>query len=63
MLLKTGFEVDGVSFTGVLTACGHAGLVEIGLGHYDAMQTVYGIVPRIEHYGCVIHLLARAGYL
>ncbi|KAJ0971631.1 hypothetical protein J5N97_019590 [Dioscorea zingiberensis] len=63
MMLKTGFEPDGVSFTGVLTACSHAGLIEIGLKHYDVMQRVYGIVPRMEHYGCVIDLLARAGYL
>ncbi|KAF9599902.1 hypothetical protein IFM89_001848 [Coptis chinensis] len=63
MIQKEGFKPDGVSYTGALTACSHAGLVEKGLQLYDAMTKVQGIAPRIEHYGCMVDLLSRAGRL
>nr|UPT48566.1 pentatricopeptide repeat protein AaPPR324 [Agave angustifolia]UPT49272.1 pentatricopeptide repeat protein AaPPR115 [Agave angustifolia] len=63
MMQRMGFEPDGVSFTGVLTACSHAGLDE-GLKYYKLMQQKYMEIPmRIEHYGCVVDLLGRAGRL
>ncbi|KAL5697757.1 hypothetical protein ACHQM5_028874 [Ranunculus cassubicifolius] len=60
---EEGFEPDGVSFTGALTACSHAGLVEKGHEFYDSMKKVHKISPRIEHYGCMVDLLGRAGQL
>ncbi|KAI4339669.1 hypothetical protein MLD38_024584 [Melastoma candidum] len=62
MLLTAGDAVtpDGVTFIGLLNACTHGGLVEIGR-HYFEMMSVYGVEPRIEHYGCIIDLLGRAG--
>lgn len=50
-----------VTFIGVLSACDHTGLVRDGRKLYGIMQDVYGIEPQIEHYGCVINMLARAG--
>ncbi|KAJ8439325.1 hypothetical protein Cgig2_022462 [Carnegiea gigantea] len=58
-----GFKPDGVSFTGALTACSHAGLVAQGLQFFDEMQRVHKISPRIEHYGCLVDLYSRAGRL
>jgi pentatricopeptide repeat protein len=58
-----GFKPDTVTFTGVLTACSHAGLTDEGLRYYDAMKAEYSIAPRMEHYGCVVDLLGRAGRL
>ncbi|KMZ71939.1 Pentatricopeptide repeat protein [Zostera marina] len=53
---------DDVTFIGVLSGCSHAGLVEEGLRHLDLMMSrEYNIRPRIEHYGCVVDLLCRAG--
>ncbi|KAJ6802537.1 putative pentatricopeptide repeat-containing protein, chloroplastic [Iris pallida] len=63
MMEDAGFEPDGVSYTGALTACSHAGLVEEGLRFYEIMRRDGKVVPRIEHYGCVVDLLARAGRL
>lgn len=60
---KEGFKPDGVSFTGALTACSHAGLVKKGLELFDNMNTVHKITPRIEHYGCIVDLYGRAGRL
>lgn len=60
---REGFKPDTVTFTGVLTACSHAGLTDEGLRYYDAMRTEHGIAARMEHYGCVVDLLGRAGRL
>lgn len=50
-----------ISFTGVLTACNHVGMVSEGKRYFDMMKAEYGIEPEIEHYGCLVDLLARAG--
>ncbi|MBA0558050.1 hypothetical protein Golob_015087 [Gossypium lobatum] len=60
---KEGFKPDGVSFTGALTACSHAGLVGEGLRYFDIMKRVHKISPRIEHFGCIVDLYSRAGKL
>ncbi|MFS8014994.1 putative tetratricopeptide-like helical domain superfamily [Helianthus anomalus] len=60
---KEGFEPDGVTFTGALTACSHAGLVDEGRKLFDVMRNVYKISPRIEHYGCLVDLYSRASML
>ncbi|KAA8544340.1 hypothetical protein F0562_022392 [Nyssa sinensis] len=63
MMQKEGFEPDGVSFTGALTACSHAGLVDEGLKFFNIMKRVHRISPQIEHYGCIVDLYSRAGRL
>ncbi|KAK9160347.1 hypothetical protein Syun_006688 [Stephania yunnanensis] len=54
---------NGVTFVGVLTACTHAGLVEEGRRCFTSMIHHYSIAPGIEHYGCMVDLLGRAGML
>ncbi|XP_010258369.1 PREDICTED: putative pentatricopeptide repeat-containing protein At3g05240 [Nelumbo nucifera] len=54
---------NAVTFIGVLLACDHAGLVEDGFHLYQSMLKVHKIEPSIEHYGCMIDMLARAGLL
>ncbi|XVE89060.1 hypothetical protein DITRI_Ditri19aG0120100 [Diplodiscus trichospermus] len=54
---------DGITFIGVLCACTHMGLVEDGILYFQSMVDDYSIEPQIEHYGCMVNLLARAGLL
>ncbi|XP_078432662.1 putative pentatricopeptide repeat-containing protein At5g59200, chloroplastic [Wolffia australiana] len=66
--LFMGMQVRGLkptpaTFVSVLKACSHGGLVELGLQIFGSMETEHGIAPQIEHYGCVVDLLARAGRL
>ncbi|KAL6880554.1 hypothetical protein ACP4OV_012119 [Aristida adscensionis] len=49
-----------ITMVGVLYACSHCGLVDDGFMYFDRMKE-YGIVPRIEHMGCMVDLLGRAG--
>ncbi|TXG65558.1 hypothetical protein EZV62_006833 [Acer yangbiense] len=53
---------DQITYIGVLCACSHVGLVEKGRRHFTEMINVYGIEPTIEHYGCMVDLLSRAGH-
>ncbi|XWS52255.1 hypothetical protein CRYUN_Cryun11dG0052300 [Craigia yunnanensis] len=54
---------NDVTFVGVLSACVHAGLVDEGWRYFDLMNSSYGLTPKIEHYSCMVDLLARAGQL
>lgn len=54
---------DKITYIGVLCACSHVGLVDEGWRHFDAMKNIYGIIPTVEHYGCMVDLLSRAGLL
>ncbi|KAL7101358.1 hypothetical protein ACP275_08G049700 [Erythranthe tilingii] len=53
---------DKVTYTSILSACSHAGLFEQGLMVFDAMIGD-GILPGVEHYGCMVDLLGRTGRL
>ncbi|KAG0498395.1 hypothetical protein HPP92_003086 [Vanilla planifolia] len=52
-----------ITFLGVLTACSHGGLVWEGHHYFDQMRSVYKLLPRLEHYGCMVDLLGRANLL
>ncbi|PIA59895.1 hypothetical protein AQUCO_00400632v1 [Aquilegia coerulea] len=54
---------NNVTFLGVLSACSHVGLVNKGLSYLQSMSIEHGIVPRPEHYACVVDILGRAGLL
>ncbi|ESQ50434.1 hypothetical protein EUTSA_v10001958mg [Eutrema salsugineum] len=54
---------NGITFLGLLSACSHVGLWQQGLKYFDMMREDYQIEPKIEHYGCLIDVLARAGKL
>ncbi|RVW80871.1 Pentatricopeptide repeat-containing protein, mitochondrial [Vitis vinifera] len=54
---------DDVTFTSVLSACSHSGLVDQGCFYFGNLESVYGITPKVEHYACMVDLLGRAGRL
>eukprot|EP01018_Ginkgo_biloba_P001353 Gb_22629 [translate_table: standard] len=59
----SGTNPNQVTLVGVLSACCHAGLVEEGRQYFDCMSHTYHIKPAMEHYGCMVDLLGRAGLL
>eukprot|EP01018_Ginkgo_biloba_P010582 Gb_16515 [translate_table: standard] len=58
-----GMKPDHVTFVGVLSACSRAGLVDEGHHYFNSMSQDYGIMPRLEHFACMVDLLGRAGHL
>lgn len=54
---------NSVTFTSALSACSHSGLVEEGLELFHAMTADFGLAPGVEHFSCVVDLLARADRL
>lgn len=59
----TGFKPDQVTFLAIMSACGHAGLVEEGKHYFNLMIQDYKIAARMEHYACLVDLFGRAGQL
>ncbi|XP_030523686.1 putative pentatricopeptide repeat-containing protein At3g47840 [Rhodamnia argentea] len=62
-LPAVGLRPDPITYIGVLTACSHAGLVDLAFRYFDTMSVKHQIIPTKEHYGCMIDLLCRAGRL
>ncbi|XP_057852299.1 pentatricopeptide repeat-containing protein At5g39350 [Cryptomeria japonica] len=63
LMKQSGTYPDNVSFACVLFACSHAGLVDEGCTYFYHMSNPYCITPTIDHYVCMVDLLARAGHL
>ncbi|KAJ3676414.1 hypothetical protein LUZ60_003826 [Juncus effusus] len=61
--IKIGFVPDEYTYIGLLMACNHAGTVKRGLEYFEEMKREYNLVPKLEHYSCVIDMLGRAGRL
>lgn len=55
--------VDDLILLGVLMACSHANLVTEGLHIFGRMKGAHMLEPKLEHYGCLVDLLGRAGEL
>ncbi|KAK9928960.1 hypothetical protein M0R45_026074 [Rubus argutus] len=62
-LINDGLCPANVTFIGVLGACSRAGLVTEGRYYFSLMTNKYGIEPEMEHYGCMVDLLGRAGFV
>lgn len=54
---------NDITFVGILTACTHAGLLELGLRIFRSMKSDHEMTPTIEHYACVVDLFCRSGKL
>ncbi|OVA16769.1 Pentatricopeptide repeat [Macleaya cordata] len=62
-MLADGTKPNEITFICVLSACSHSGLVDDGLRVFHSMGKDYNVAPTIEHYGCIVDLLGRAGLL
>ncbi|KAJ8767556.1 hypothetical protein K2173_017625 [Erythroxylum novogranatense] len=62
-LQRLCIKLNGITFIGVLTACCHAGLVDVGQRYFWSMKSEHNVDPDIKHYGCMVDLLGRAGRL
>lgn len=59
-----GVRPNHVTLLAVLTACSHSGLISQGWSYFKYMaQPNSDLIPRIEHYACMVDLLGRSGHL
>lgn len=62
-MLLEGVEPTDVTFISLLHACSHVGLIDKGMEFLESMSNFHHIIPRMEHYACVVDMLGRAGLL
>jgi pentatricopeptide repeat protein len=62
-MLKASIVPDEITYIGVLCACTHTGMVDVGRKLFASMTIQHGIEPNVAHYGCMVDLLGRAGHL
>ncbi|CAN6447668.1 unnamed protein product [Victoria cruziana] len=60
---KMGVRANAGTFSGILSACSHAGLVEEGHHFFRSMSVDHGLVPDSDHYASMVDILSRAGFL
>ncbi|XP_058089096.1 pentatricopeptide repeat-containing protein DOT4, chloroplastic-like [Magnolia sinica] len=60
---QSGIRPNSVTYTSVLSACSHSGLVDEGLQLFDSLTRDFNFTPSMEQFACVVDLLARAGRL
>lgn len=63
MMQEMGVKPNEMTFTGVLSACVHTGLVDEGRKYFKMIHEEYDLEPRIQHYGCMVDLFGKAGFL
>ncbi|XP_072974445.1 pentatricopeptide repeat-containing protein At1g71490 isoform X1 [Typha angustifolia] len=62
-MISRGIEPDHITMVAILSACSHSGLVVEGQILFDKMVAVHGIIPRLEHFSCMVDLYSQAGLL
>ncbi|KAA8515755.1 hypothetical protein F0562_018634 [Nyssa sinensis] len=62
-MIQAGFEPDHMTFLGLLTACAHSGLVDEGWKYFKSMEKHWNLIPKPEHFSCMVDLLGRSGLL
>lgn len=62
-MAEGGVNPDGLTFLAVLSGCGHGGMVNEGLDVFHRLMSTHNVSPAMEHYGCMVDLLGRAGLL
>jgi pentatricopeptide repeat protein len=60
-MVGEGIAPDSVTFTAVLNACNHSGLLEEAEMCFEAMVSRYCFTPMLEHHSCLVGLYGRAG--
>lgn len=63
LLQEEQIEPDNLTFTSILSACSHSGLLDKSFELFGDMISKYIVKPSIEHYGCLVSLLSRHGKL
>ncbi|KAL6592715.1 hypothetical protein ACP70R_049390 [Stipagrostis hirtigluma subsp. patula] len=61
LMQEEGVCPDDYTFVGLLTSCSRMGLVAEGCKYFKQMTAKFNLVPKMEHYTCMVDLFGRAG--
>ncbi|KAF8395722.1 hypothetical protein HHK36_019672 [Tetracentron sinense] len=61
LMEATGLNPNHFTFTNLLSACSHSGLIDEGWEYFKMMNSKYAMDPGVEQYACMVDLLARNG--
>ncbi|XP_059646990.1 pentatricopeptide repeat-containing protein At5g42450, mitochondrial [Cornus florida] len=57
----SGLRPNSVTLLGLLLACNHVGLVDVGYSYFNQMRLKNPNMLKPEHYACMVDLLSRSG--
>lgn len=60
---KKSFTPDGTTYLNILSACRYAGLLDEGCQLFLSMCQVHNIKLTVDHFNCMVDLVARVGLL
>ncbi|KAJ4828839.1 hypothetical protein Tsubulata_010496 [Turnera subulata] len=60
-MTETNLKPNHATFSSLLSALSHSGLIEEGQYWFDVMVNQYKIQPSEKHYACMVDLFSRAG--
>ncbi|KAM3731806.1 hypothetical protein ACB098_11G010700 [Castanea mollissima] len=63
LMEEEGVKADHITFQGILLACVYEGLIELGTQYFYSMSNKHYVMPRLEHYECMIELYSRYGHI
>lgn len=62
-MIRFGVDPDDITFTGLLSACSHSGMLDKGRSLYKYFFQYMSIEVKLEHYACMVDILGRSGKL
>ncbi|XVF37049.1 hypothetical protein REPUB_Repub19eG0112400 [Reevesia pubescens] len=63
LMEEEGVKPDHVTFHGILLACICEHEAELGKQYFNSISNDYCIIPRMEHYECMVELYRRCGFM
>ncbi|KAL6991371.1 hypothetical protein U1Q18_009485 [Sarracenia purpurea var. burkii] len=62
-MIRVGVDPDEITFTGLLSACSHSGMLQKGRCFFEYFSRCKAIEVKLEHYACMVDILGRNGKL
>jgi pentatricopeptide repeat protein len=62
-MIRAGVDPDEITFTGLLSACSHSGMLQKGRRFFKYFSQNKHIEVKLEHYSCMVDVLGRCGEL
>ncbi|KAJ8761338.1 hypothetical protein K2173_001394 [Erythroxylum novogranatense] len=62
-MIRAGVDPDEITFTGILSACNHSGLLQKGRCFFKYISRYKVTKLKLQHYACMVDILSRSGKL